>query len=233
MTVGAIVAAALRSPLVDEVLVVDDGSRDATGAEAAAAGARIVTGDGAGKGRAMWRALEATDADVVVFCDADLDSFDEGYVASLVAPLLLDDRVMFVKATYERFLDGRPGEGGRVNELLARPALRVLFPELAWVRQPLGGECAGRRRALETVPFVEGWGVVIALVIDMASRFGPAGIAQADLGERRHRNRTLAELAPQAEAVLRTVLARAGVGPAVPECPPLDDGLAPRSARSA
>jgi glucosyl-3-phosphoglycerate synthase len=67
-----------------------------------------------------------------------------------------------VKGYYRRPLFGRPTGGGRVTELVARPLLSALFPQLAHIVQPLGGEYAGRRALLETVPFVEGWGVEIA-----------------------------------------------------------------------
>ncbi|MGH9268859.1 MAG: glycosyltransferase, partial [Acidimicrobiales bacterium] len=134
-TVGAIVAAIVAlDPLVDEVVVVDDGSTDATAAEASGAGATVVAAgpSGPGKGHAMWRGLAHTGGDIVVFCDADLEAFDAGFVTGLVAPLLNDERLCFVKAAYRRSLAGRDGEGGRVNELVARPLLALLFPELAW-----------------------------------------------------------------------------------------------------
>ena len=234
-TVGDVVRAGLAaSPVVDEVVVVDDGSNDGTGAAAADAGARVIRGDGRGKGAAMRRAVAEVSADIVVFADADLRGFSAEQIRQLVTPLLTDPGIHLVKATYDRMLDGRAGEGGRVNDLVARPLLRVLFPELAWVRQPLGGEFAARRSTLTALSFVEGWGVDVGLVIDVAGAYGPASIAQIDLGERRHTNKALAELTPQAEVVLRTVLARAGLGDPVAQLPPLDSESRPtRAARTA
>ncbi|MDP9404281.1 MAG: glucosyl-3-phosphoglycerate synthase [Actinomycetota bacterium] len=225
-TVAAIVATVVADlveghPLVDEVLVVDDGSRDHTAAIARGAGARVVRADGQGKGAAMWTGAFEAEGDIVAFCDADVRQFSSSFVVGLLGPLLTDDDIGFVKAFYERPYEGRPGEGGRVTELVAKPLLRRLFPHLASVLQPLAGECAGRREVLERLPFVEGYGVDLGLVIDVAARFGAAALAQVDLGHREHRNRPLEELAPQAEAVLATALARAGLADAVPECPPL------------
>src|SRR5437868_5244773 len=81
------------------------------------------------------------------------------FVTGLLGPLLTRDDIGFVKGFYERPLDGKPGEGGRVTELVAKPLLALLFPHLAGVAQPLAGECAARREVLERVPFVSGYGV--------------------------------------------------------------------------
>lgn len=225
-TVGAIVASLVgqvqeRHGVVDEVVVVDDGSSDATAVVAASAGARVVRAEGRGKGAAMQQGLKESEGDFVAFCDADVRHFEPAFVIALLGPLLTDERVAFVKGYYDRPYQGRWGEGGRVTELVAKPLLRTVFPELARLRQPLAGECAGHRRVLERVPFVAGYGVDIGLVMDIARHLGPDAIVQADLGRRVHRNRPLHQLAPQAEAVMRTVLARAGLGDPVPECPPL------------
>jgi len=224
-TVGPIVEAVRRHlsgrrALVDEILVVDDGSSDSTAAAARAAGARVVPVSGttprpspaAGKGEAMWKALSAATGDLLVFCDADVRHFDPHFVVGLLGPLLTTEEVGFVKGFYRRPVDGGAAEGGRVTELVARPLLALLFPGLAGVAQPLAGECAARREVLEQVPFVGGYGVDIGLLIDVASRFGLGSMAQCDLGARVHRNRPLAELAPQAADVLRTALSRAGAG---------------------
>jgi len=225
-TIGAIVAAVVadlqeRHPLVDEIIVVDDDSSDSTASQARSAGARVVCSPRRGKGAAMQEGLRVSSGDVVVFCDADVRDFETAFVLGLAGPLLAHDDLGFVKGFYDRPYQGRHGQGGRVTELVAKPLLRTLFPSLSWLCQPLAGECAGRRDVLTRVPFVTGYGVDIALLIDVAARFGPESMAQVDLGRRVHRNRPLEELAPQAEEVLRTVLARAGVAGAVPEGAPL------------
>jgi glucosyl-3-phosphoglycerate synthase len=109
-----------------------------------------------------------------------------------------------------------PGEGGRVNELVARPIISLLFPDLKNVRQPLAGETAVPRTALDKVQLAPAYGVEIALLIDVASVFGAQSIAQVDLGVRSHRNRPLAELGRQASDVLRVALERAGTPTPLP-----------------
>jgi glucosyl-3-phosphoglycerate synthase len=205
--------------VVDEVVVIDDDSTDDTARVAADAGARVVDAAGVlpeygtehGKGQAMWRGVHVTTGDVVAFCDADVRDFDPSFVLGLVGPLLARDDVAFVKGFYERPFDGRPGEGGRVTELMARPLISVFFPHLAGVNQPLAGECAARRETLEAIPFVGGYGVDLGLLIDVSARFGASSVAQCDLGERVHRNRPLAELSVQALAILQLVLGRGGL----------------------
>ena len=222
-TIGAIVARVheelmVDATLVDEIVVVDDGSTDGTGAAAQEAGARVLSVDeilpdlprGRGKGNALWLSLYACDGDIICWLDADVRNFRSHFVTRLVAPLLSDPAVGFVKGYYRRPLDGQPTGGGRVTELMARPLISALFPHLARFVQPLAGEYAGRRALLEAVPFVEGWGVELGLLIDLVARFGDSAAAQADLDVREHRNRPLDELGPPAMAILVTGLRRRG-----------------------
>jgi glucosyl-3-phosphoglycerate synthase len=203
--------------LVAEVVVVDDGSVDDTAAVARDAGARVVAersilpeaGAGSGKGNALWKSLYECRTDVICWLDADLRNFSADYVTRLAEPLLRDPDLVFVKAFYRRSYEGAPTGGGRVTELVARPLLSLLFPKLADIVQPLGGEYAGRRSALEVLPFVEGWGVELGLLIDIVECFGRSAVAQVDLGTREHRNWPLVDLSPQALAILATALRRA------------------------
>ena len=159
----------------------------------------------------MAEAVRAATGDIVVFADADVCNFDLHFVTDLLAPLVVDERLVLVKGTYRRPGNGSAG-GGRVTELLARPLLRRLVPELAFVRQPLAGEVAVRREALDVLVLEPGYGVEIGMLIDVARRFGPAAIVQVDLGVRVHRNRALADLSGQADDVLAAVLTRTAGG---------------------
>ncbi len=219
---GAIVATVRASlvdrvGLVDEVLVVDDHSTDRTARVAADAGARVVhvddvlpeLGPGEGKGEALWKSVAAAEGDLIVWCDADITDFGPRFVTGLVGPLLAGGEIDFVKGFYDRPVGPAAHGGGRVTELVARPTIALLYPHLSSIVQPLAGEYAGRRSLLERLPFVQGYGVDLGLLIDIADLEGTGVIAQVDLGTRRHRNRPLDELGPQALAVLQTALRRA------------------------
>lgn len=224
-TVGTIVTAIREAHigvggLVSEVVVIDSGSTDATAAVAAGAGARVVSKEdvltgipvAAGKGEAMWRGVAATSAELVVFVDADLQSFTPDYITALVGPLLADDRIQLVKAIYERPLVAGdhvvPAGGGRVTELVARPLLNQFWPELTGVVQPLAGEYAARRTLLESLPFPTGYGVEFALMVDTYERFGLGALAQVDLGVRVHRHHNDQGLGVMAAEILATATHR-------------------------
>src|SRR5205085_11473931 len=198
---------------------------DRTGDVAAAAGARGISQDEitrdlprmAGKGDALWAGLADACGDVVGFVDADLREFSPHFVTGLLGPLLTDESVDFVKGFYHRPLSGthgvEPDGGGRVTELLARPLLNLFWPDLAGFVQPLAGEAAGRREVLDRVPFVSGYGVEIAMLVDLLDLAGLDALAQVDLGEPAHRNQSNEALGQMAGQILLTacsLLARQG-----------------------
>lgn len=206
--------AQIVGPLVQRdhrVIVVDSASSDGTARAASGAGAHVVAVDRPGKGRALRRGVEEAESEMVVFCDADLTAFDPAWVEQLCAPLA-DPSVHLVKPIY-----GRPlrlpelglaaDEGGRVTELLARPLLAALVPELAHLAQPLAGEYAARRDVVMECGFPDGYGVEIALVLQVADLYGAGAVAEVDLhADRWHRNRPLHELSATAAEVVRTAL---------------------------
>lgn len=225
-TIGRIVSTVRQSlmvdvALVDELLVVDSGSSDATREIAAAAGAevRLATDispqhpEFQGKGENLWKALLATESELICYLDGDVANFHVGFVTGLVGPLLRDPSLCYVKAFYERPLATANGvwqdhAGGRVSEILVRPMISAFYPELAGVLQPLSGEYAARRSVLEALDFPVGYGVEIAHLIDLSARGWLSGLAQTDLVRRHHRNRDDGELGDTAYAILRVILRR-------------------------
>ncbi|MDQ3939910.1 MAG: glucosyl-3-phosphoglycerate synthase [Actinomycetota bacterium] len=225
-TVGAICRLLRESlmeaaPFVDEVVVVDSGSTDATVDRARDGGAAVyratdlVPSAGPrvlGKGDALWRSLSVVTGDLIVWLDSDTRNPHPGFVTDLITPLLRDESLVLTKAFYDRPLAETNGflttGGARVTEIAARPLLHLFYPELTGVIQPLSGEYAGYRVVLEELPFFTGYGVDIGLLIDFAERFGVDRIGQVDLGRRVHRNRPTLDLGRMAFQVMLAMFTR-------------------------
>jgi glucosyl-3-phosphoglycerate synthase len=206
--------------LLDEVVLIDSGSTDDTVRIATDMGIPVVVhqeilpdlGSYRGKGEALWKSLFVLRGDIIAWVDTDIKNFYPGFVYGLLGPLLREPEIHYVKGFYRRplRLEGKlvAEGGGRVTELTIRPLFNLFYPELSGMIQPLAGECAGRRLALERVPFFTGYGVETGLLIDLFDEFGLGGIAQVDLEERIHRNQPLAALSQMSFAILQVVMQR-------------------------
>jgi glucosyl-3-phosphoglycerate synthase len=224
-TVGAIAdeihALNERAPLVDQLLAVDAASPDGTAEVARRHGVEVhqedelmpAFGPASGKGDAMWRALAVARGDLVMYVDADTTNFGEHFVYGMLGPLLTEPGVRFVKATYHRPLIGPSGEvlddAGRVTELTAKPLLRIFHPALSGFGQPLAGELAAERELLASIPFMTGYAVETAMLVDVQRAAGLDAMAQVGLGARHNRSKALRELGSMSYAVARAVVERA------------------------
>jgi glucosyl-3-phosphoglycerate synthase len=218
--VGGVVAALrplLDDGFVDELVVVDGGSSDATVERARAAGARVVAQSelsaAGGKGAALQAGVRATSAELIAFVDADILDPHEGLVTGTIGALLgerpggasehgVSGRIRLVKADYRRPLGAAAVGGGRVTELLVRPLLALCWPELVDIGQPLAGEYAADRELLESLPFEQGYGVELGLLLDTFRLHGREAIAQCDLGVRAHEHQSLEALGRMAGELL-------------------------------
>jgi glucosyl-3-phosphoglycerate synthase len=200
--------------LIDELVVMDSDSTDATFEAATEAGATVYRasevapelGSYPGKGEALWKSLLVAKGDLLVFVDADLTHWGPHFVTGLLGPLLDDERVLLVKGYYERLYAATDGstsaDGGRVTELVARPLLSLWWPELTNVVQPLAGEWAARRSLMESLSVPVGYGVELATLLDTANRYGLDAVAQVDLGRRGHRHQASHALAVMAAELM-------------------------------
>jgi glucosyl-3-phosphoglycerate synthase len=199
--IAQVVKFVLRSRMVKEVLVIDDGSIDGTPELAKAAGARVITAFMLGKGGSMEDGLAHACADTVLYLDGDLDGLCDDLVDRMCRPVLKGE-ADFVKARFSR-------KAGRVTVLTARPLLRTYFPEIAHFEQPLGGIVCARGDLLRTLRFENDYGVDIGLLLD-AVGVG-ARIAEVDIGHIEHESQDLDRLGEMATQVARAILDRAAM----------------------
>lgn len=223
-TVGNVIRTMQRAlmeeaPLIDEIVLMDSQSSDRTREIAADLGVTVHIhqellprfGPRRGKGEALWKSLLVTRGDLIAWIDTDIVNIHPRFVYGILGPLIMNPSVQFVKGFYQRPLNVG-GElqagGGRVTELMARPLLNLFYPELSGVIQPLSGEYAGRRAALEQARFYSGYGVETGLLIDIFEQYGLDAIAQVDLLERVHHNQPLEALSKMSFAILQVVIQR-------------------------
>jgi len=197
--VASIVRLVLHSPLVGEVIVVDDGSIDDTPELAQAAGARVFTSTFLGKGGSMEEGLSAARHGTLLYLDGDLAGLSDDLVKRVTHPVLSGE-ADFVKARFSR-------RAGRVTVLTARPLLRTYFPELAQFEQPLGGIIAARKELLQRLRFENDYGVDVGLLIDAAAL--GARLTEVDIGHLEHDSHDLDYLGEMATQVARAILERA------------------------
>jgi glycosyltransferase involved in cell wall biosynthesis len=207
-----------KIPLLDEIVLIDSNSADRTREVAKEEGIPVYIHQHLlerlkpreGKGEALWKSLLVTRGDIIVWIDTDIVNIHPRFVYGILGPMLINPQIQFVKGFYRRPLKvGRKiqaGGGGRVTELTARPLLNLFYPELSGVVQPLSGEYAGRREALERAIFFSGYGVETGLLIDIYERYGLNAIAQVDLLERIHHNQHLEALSKMSFAIIQTVM---------------------------
>jgi glucosyl-3-phosphoglycerate synthase len=223
-TIGSILAAVAdlreRTGLIDQVLVIDADSPDGTADIARDYGAEVHSenalmpgyGPCLGKGDAMWRSLSVARGDLVMYADADTRDFHDHFIYGTLGPLLTLPGIRFTKAAYRRpftqHSESVTDGGGRVTELMAKPLLNLYRPELAGFVQPLAGEFAAPRRLLTSLPFLTGYGVELALLIDVLGVVGLPAMAQVDLGTRQNRHQPLWDLTRMSSTVLRAMARR-------------------------
>lgn len=198
-TIHEVVSFCFTSPLVKEVIVIDDGSIDNTVALARDAGADVYISSMLGKGASMHDGLLKAKQDIVLYIDGDIFNFSNELIELMVSPLLKNECDL-VKGKFQR-------KAGRVTILTARPMLKAFFPELAAFEQPLGGVIAGKKELLNKLEFESDYGVDIGLLIDAYK--ANAKIQEISIGYLDHEQQSLECLSNMSNQIVRTILDRA------------------------
>lgn len=195
-TIAQVIAFCKKSPLVSEIIVVDDKSTDNSVKIAQMTGVRVITSTKLGKGASMRDGLLCATQDIVVFIDGDIDPYPEDMIENLTQPILLGE-VDFVKATFNR-------QAGRVTELVAKPLLSLLIPELTNFAQPLSGMIAGRKSLLQQIDFQDDYGVDIGILIDMYHL--NVAIKEVNIGSIENKMKHWNQLGKMSREVARTII---------------------------
>ena len=198
-TIRQVINLVSRSPIVDEILMIDDKSHDNTIKQARLPKVRIYTSPIIGKGNSMRDGMLLAKNDVVVYLDADIVTYPENVTELLSAPIL-NDEADFVKSCFDR-------QAGRVTELVAKPLLSILFPELTKFSQPLSGMIAARKSLLKKIDFENDYGVDIGILLDMHTM--GARIAEVNIGFIENRMQSWEQLGKMSREVSRSILKRA------------------------
>jgi len=193
-----VITAAKNSDLVDEIIVIDDGSKDRTSEIAKKAGVKVFRSEtNNGKGHAMLEGVQKSKGEVIVFLDGDLKNINSQKIDKMIIPV--NNGYDFVKASFFR-------GSGRVTELTAKPLLKIFFPELDY-KQPLGGQIAIKRQVANELQFEPGFKVDIGLLIDVS--MNGHKVKEVPIGEIQHDKRELRKLKNMAKEVAETILERA------------------------
>ncbi len=190
-----------KSEIINEIIVVDNASTDNTNKLATSTGIKVLGCDNKGKGYAMEMGIKYTNNEIIVFLDADINNYANDLVEILTAPIL-NEKADFVKSMFERI-------GGRVTELVAKPLLDILFPDIYKFSQPLSGMIAGKKDYFEKIKFEKDYGVDIGILLDMINL--GAKIEEVYIGKINNSSHSWLSLEKMSREVMTAILKRKNI----------------------
>jgi len=196
-TVGDVVHGIRTSLRVNRIIVIDNGSEDATGEFARKAGGEVHECHDVGLGHAMLRGLSLSQADRVLRIDADISIVDFGRLAALVES----------EAALARGIFYSPYDSFPVTRLVVEPLLRLLDPGLTLPPLPLSGTYALSRSAFDRKMCQSDWSFDIALLL-YALKSGMR-VENVNIGILRDRPRTIDHYVPMATDIMQFLLSQA------------------------
>ena len=138
---------------------------------------------------------------LVVFIDGDIANYSKDLIYKLANPII-NDEADFVKSMFER-------QGGRVTELVAKPMLDILFPDIYKFSQPLSGMIAAKKSLLDKIEFEKDYGVDIGILLDVIAL--GARVEEAYIGKLNNISQKWQALEEISKQVMRAILKRANI----------------------
>jgi polyisoprenyl-phosphate glycosyltransferase len=165
--IGAVLAVAKSVPLIDGIVVVNDGSTDSTAQVAQAWGVRVVDLPiNQGKGSAMQTGINAVDADILVFSDADIMGLKPDHFNRLIQPLFEDQALMMTVGKFS---------GGRLRTDISQKFLPAI-----------SGQRAVRRHLLDGLPDLSASRFGVEILLTRHAKASGAKILEVTLNDLTH-----------------------------------------------
>lgn len=206
-TVAAVVHAMKQSARVSRVIVVDNNSADSTAGMAEAAGATVVQCTTPGYGAAVKRGVAESNAEWILKIDADIENATPAWADALLETAE-SDRASMVKSHWLPTLE----DPDRVTNFTAIPAIRILFPELAYIKSPLSGVYMFRKDKLDIQSLPGDFSFDVAMLLQAHAahlKVGQTEIESVQHASVANSKRTLNHYMYMSEQVLRYLI---GVG---------------------
>lgn len=182
-TVAQVVSNMRRSPKVGRVVVVDNASEDGTGEAAAAAGASVVRCAERGYGRVVKRGVQESGRQWVLKLDADMENAEADWVELLI-DCATREKSGLVKTCWTASL----ADAERVTDFTVKPAFRIFYPELLFLRSPLSGVYLFDKSAFDFDQLPNGISFDVAMLINALS----AALSISQIEIESSRNTTIA-----------------------------------------
>ena len=147
----------------------------------------------------QYTVIKNASGNIIAFIDADIGIYADDIIDLMVTPII-NGQAEFTKAAFSR-------DGGRVTELVAKPLLEILFPNIQKFDQPLGGIIAGTKERFEKVVFEKHYGVDIGILLDMINN--NTKIQEVNIGKIDNDSQAWQSLPQMSKEVAQTILKRA------------------------
>lgn len=197
--IGNVIRDIQKSALKNQIIVVNNCSEDNTEKIAKDLGVKVINCDTRGKGYAMEAGIKEADTEIIAFVDGDLNLYSQDIIKEIVQPIL-EEGYDFIKSDFDR-------DGGRVTELVAKPLLELLFPEMHRFSQPLSGVIAGKKSFFNKIILEKDYGVDVGILLDMIAV--GAKIKEVHIGKIDNCSQSWKSLAKMAKEVDKAILKRA------------------------
>ncbi len=195
-TVGNVVRVMQNSPLIDEIIVIDNNSNDRTHEVAKDQGATVIKCKQRGLGFAMKTGILNTHNGLVMKVDSDIINPNFDWVSILKSAL--KPNLIFVNGIYDSNYDEFP-----MNILVAKPALRIRYPNLYYVKLPLSGIYLFRKNYIDLSVLPDDWAFDLSMLL-IGHRVG-GKIGQINIGSLDDKPKRIKEYHEMAFEIMRFI----------------------------